>query len=137
VKLFWIRNASLAEVKTAPALFSRVKLPVIALFGVSMPRDVAEIVPLLVMTTPGDASPVDQVMAVPTTDSELPAATKPVSLFDTDWAAVLFGGVLKLPAIAEETRPRDVAETTNASRLAWPKNSTFTDYPHPIPGRNV
>ncbi len=52
-----IRNASLAAVKTAPALLISVRLPLMALDEVSMPRDVAEIVPLLVMTTLGDARP--------------------------------------------------------------------------------
>jgi hypothetical protein len=117
----------LADVSIAPALLSSVKLPLMALFGVSMPRDVAEIVPLLVITTPGDASPVVQVIAVPVTESVFPAPTKPVSLLDTVLAVVaLSGGTLKLAAIAGQDRLRDVAENTNANRLAPLKNLTLT-----------
>ena len=127
VRLFWIRNASLADVSVAPALLRSVKLPLMALFEVSMPRDVAEIVPLLVITTPGEASPVVQVIAVPVTESVLPAPTKPVSLLDTVLAVVaLSGGTLKLAAIAGQDRLREVAEKISANRLASLKNRTCT-----------
>ena len=121
-----IRNASLAAVKTAPALLISVRLPLMALDEVSMPRDVAEIVPLLVMTTPGDARPVTQLIAVPVTDRLLPAATEPVSLLETVCAVVLLGGVLKLAASAGQENPKDVADIASASRLARLKNSDFT-----------
>ena len=91
-----------------------------------MPRDVAEIVPLLVMTTPGDARPVTQLIAVPVTDRLLPAATEPVSLLETVCAVVLLGGVLKLAASAGQENPKDVADIASASRLARLKNSDFT-----------
>jgi len=55
----------------------------------------------LVITTPGDASPETQVIAVPVTERLLPAPTEPVSLFETVWAVVLFGGTLKFAASAE------------------------------------
>ncbi|WP_370169421.1 hypothetical protein [Bradyrhizobium elkanii] len=121
-----IRNASLDAAKTAPALLISVRLPLMALLEVSMPRDVAEMVPLLVMTTPGDDRPVIQVIAVPVTDRLLPAATEPVSLLETVCAVVLFGGVLKLAASAGEENPNEVAEIASASRLARLRNSDFT-----------
>jgi hypothetical protein len=93
---------------------------------------------LLVITTPGEASPVLQVIAVPVTESVFPAPTKPVSLFDTVLAVVaLSGGTLKLAAIAGQDRLRDVAEKTSASRLASLKNLTFTSVTPTIPAGNM
>jgi hypothetical protein len=119
----------LDDENSASLLLISVRLPLIALFDVSMPRDVAEIVPSLVMTTPGEASPVVQVIAVPITESVLPSATKPVSLFETVFAvAGSSGGTLKFAAKAELNAIDDAA-TTNASLLAWFNNSTFTTSP--------
>ncbi|AUC98658.1 hypothetical protein QU42_27755 [Bradyrhizobium sp. UASWS1016] len=78
------------------------------------------------MTTPGDARPVTQLIAVPVTDRLLPAATEPVSLLETVCAVVLLGGVLKLAASAGQENPKDVADIASASRLARLKNSDFT-----------
>ncbi|MGY3135839.1 hypothetical protein ACVWZM_006521 [Bradyrhizobium sp. USDA 4501] len=121
-----IRNASLDAVKSAPELLISVRLPLMALLEVSMPREVAEMVPLLVMTTPGDDRPVIQVIAVPVTDRLLPAATEPVSLLETVCAVVLLGAVLKLAASAGQENPNEVAEIASASRLARLRNSDFT-----------
>ncbi|MCA6106620.1 hypothetical protein [Bradyrhizobium cenepequi] len=70
-----------------------------------------------------------QVIAVPITESVLPSATKPVSLFDTVFAvAGSSDGTLKLAAKAEPNAMDDAA-TTNANLLALLNNSTFTTSP--------